>query len=45
MGVKEKFAAWMGGTSSPPRCGAGDGLQSGATDAQPSGLRARSCSP
>lgn len=45
MEVKEKFTAvWIGGTSSPPDCGAGAGRQSGATDAQPSGLRDRSCS-
>ncbi|MCX5559475.1 hypothetical protein [Streptomyces sp. NBC_00038] len=35
IGVKAKFTAtWTGGTSSPP------GRRSGATDAQPSGLRA-----
>ncbi|MEW2487424.1 hypothetical protein [Streptomyces sp. NPDC048411] len=34
----------MPGSSSPPGWGAGAGRQSGTTEAQPSGLRARSCS-
>ncbi|MFF2507745.1 hypothetical protein ACFVTY_30915 [Streptomyces sp. NPDC058067] len=43
--IRKKFtAAWIGGTSSPPGCGAGAGLQSGAMDAQPSMLREMSCS-